>query len=130
MKPSLPKGTRDFNPEQVERRNYLFGIIREAFVRYGYRPIETPAMESLQTLTGKYGEEGDQLLFKILNNGDFLAKADDTLLSAKDSLKILPQLSKRGLRYDLTIPFARFVVMQQHLLSFPFKRYQIQPVAT
>lgn len=128
MKPSLPKGTRDFNPEQVERRNYLFGIIREAFVRYGYRPIETPAMESLQTLTGKYGEEGDQLLFKILNNGDFLAKADEALLSAKDSQKILPQLSKRGLRYDLTIPFARFVVMQQHLLSFPFKRYQIQPV--
>lgn len=128
MKPSIPKGTRDFGPDQVDRRQYIFSVIREAFVRYGYRPIETPAMESLNTLTGKYGEEGDQLLFKVLNNGDFLSKADNQALTDRDSNKILPSISKRGLRYDLTVPFARFVVMNQNDLSFPFKRYQIQPV--
>lgn len=128
MKPSLPKGTRDFGPEQVYRREYIFRTIRDAFERYGYTPIETPAMENLQTLTGKYGEEGDQLLFKILNNGDYLAKADQDALRAGDSTRMLPSIAKRGLRYDLTIPFARYVVMQQHALSFPFKRYQIQPV--
>ncbi len=128
MKPSIPKGTRDFGPDQVDRRQYIFSVIREAFVRYGYRPIETPAMESLTTLTGKYGEEGDQLLFKVLNNGDFLSKADNLALTSRDSNKVLPSISKRGLRYDLTVPFARFVVMNQNDLSFPFKRYQIQPV--
>ena len=128
MKPSIPKGTRDFGPDQVDRRQYIFSVIRDAFVRYGYRPIETPAMESLSTLTGKYGEEGDQLLFKILNNGDFLSKADEQALADRDSNRILPSISKRGLRYDLTVPFARFVVMNQNDLSFPFKRYQIQPV--
>lgn len=128
MKPSLPKGTRDFGPEQVDRRQYIFSVIREAFVRYGYRPLETPAMENLATLTGKYGDEGDQLLFKVLNNGDFLSGADPAALDARDSGRTLPGISKRGLRYDLTVPFARFVVMHQHELAFPFKRYQIQPV--
>ena len=102
--------------------------VREVFVRYGYQPIETPAMENLSTLTGKYGEEGDKLLFKVLNNGDFLAKADEEALDARDSSKLIPSISKRGLRYDLTVPFARFVVMRQHEITFPFKRYQIQPV--
>ncbi len=128
MKPSLPKGTRDFGPQQMLRRNYLFGILREAFERYGFQPLETPAMESLSTLTGKYGEEGDKLLFKILNNGDYLAKADKKALAALDSNKLTPSIAKRGLRYDLTVPFARYVVMHRHELAFPFKRYQIQPV--
>ncbi len=128
MKPSIPKGTRDFGPEQVDRRQYIFSVIRDTFIRYGFRPIETPAMENLQTLTGKYGDEGDQLLFKVLNNGDFLSKADADALAELDSVKVLPTIAKRGLRYDLTVPFARFVVMQQHALTFPFKRYQIQPV--
>jgi histidyl-tRNA synthetase len=128
MKPSIPKGTRDFGPAEVIKRNYIFDIIREVFVRYGFQPIETPAMEDLATLTGKYGEEGDQLLFKVLNNGDFLSKADDQALQAKDSVKLVPSISKRGLRYDLTVPFARFVAMHQNDIPFPFKRYQIQPV--
>ena len=128
MKPSTLKGTRDFGPAVVARRNYIFDTIRAVFIKYGYQPIETPAMEKLETLTGKYGEEGDKLLFKILNNGSFLAKADANALSNKDERAILPQISKRGLRYDLTVPFARFVVMHQNDLSFPFKRYQIQPV--
>ncbi|MCB9265182.1 MAG: histidine--tRNA ligase [Lewinellaceae bacterium] len=128
MKPSIPKGTRDFSPEEVNKRNFIFDTIREVFVRYGYQPIETPAMENLSTLTGKYGEEGDKLLFKVLNNGDFLAKADEEALDARDSSKLIPSISKRGLRYDLTVPFARFVVMRQHEVTFPFKRYQIQPV--
>ncbi|MCO6493352.1 MAG: histidine--tRNA ligase [Phaeodactylibacter sp.] len=128
MKPSIPKGTRDFSPEEVNKRNYIFETIREVFVRYGYQPIETPAMENLSTLTGKYGEEGDKLLFKVLNNGDFLAKADEQALAARDSNKLIPSISKRGLRYDLTVPFARYVVMRQHEVTFPFKRYQIQPV--
>jgi len=128
MKPSIPKGTRDFGPAEVLKRNYIFDTIREVFVRYGFQPIETPAMEDLATLTGKYGEEGDQLLFKVLNNGDFLSKADDQALQAKDSAKLVPSISKRGLRYDLTVPFARFVAMHQNDIPFPFKRYQIQPV--
>lgn len=128
MKPILAKGTRDFLPQEVRKRDYIFNTIREVFVKYGYAPIETPAIEDLRTLTGKYGEEGDQLLFKILNNGDFLAKADEVALKAKDSEALVSSISKRGLRYDLTIPFARYVVMHQNELSFPFKRYQIQPV--
>ena len=128
MKPGIPKGTRDFTPEQVYKRNYIFGVIREVFERYGFQPIETPAMESLSTLTGKYGDEGDQLLFKVLNNGDFLSKADEQALAEKDSRKLVSSISKRGLRYDLTVPFARFVVMNQNDLVFPFKRYQMQPV--
>lgn len=128
MKPSIPKGTRDFLPEQVLKRNYIFDTIRKVFVKYGYQPIETPTMENLTTLTGKYGEEGDRLLFKVLNNGDFLAKANKDALADLDSTKVLSSISKRGLRYDLTVPFARFVVMYQNDLNFPFKRYQIQPV--
>ncbi|MEM0993948.1 MAG: histidine--tRNA ligase [Bacteroidota bacterium] len=128
MKPSIPKGTRDFTPAQTTRRNYIFDTIKTVFVKYGFQPIETPAMENLSTLTGKYGEEGDKLLFKVLNNGDFLAKADADALAAKDSTRLVTSISKRGLRYDLTVPFARFVVMNQNELAFPFKRYQIQPV--
>jgi len=128
MKPSIPKGTRDFTPEQTMRRNYIFDTIKKVFIKYGFQPIETPAMENLATLTGKYGEEGDKLLFKVLNNGDFLSKANADALAAKDSAKLIPSISKRGLRYDLTVPFARFVVMNQNELAFPFKRYQIQPV--
>jgi len=128
MKPQILKGTRDFLPEQVYKRNYIFDIIKEVFQKYGYLPIETPVMEHLSTLTGKYGEEGDKLLFKLLNNGDFLAKANKDALAENDSVKLIPSISKRGLRYDLTVPFARFVVMHQNDISFPFKRYQIQPV--
>lgn len=128
MKPQILKGTRDFLPEQVYKRNYIFDTIKKVFEKYGFLPIETPVMEHLSTLTGKYGEEGDKLLFKLLNNGDFLSKADEAALSTKDSNKLIPSISKRGLRYDLTVPFARFVVMHQNDLQFPFKRYQIQPV--
>lgn len=128
MKPSIPKGTRDFLPQQVAKRNYMFQVIESVFKKYGYLPIETPTMENLSTLTGKYGEEGDKLLFKVLNNGDFLSKANTEALEAKDSTKIISSISKRGLRYDLTVPFARYVVMHQNDLHFPFKRYQIQPV--
>lgn len=128
MKPSVPKGTRDFGPDQVLKRNFIFDTIKRVFVKYGYQPIETPTMENLSTLTGKYGEEGDKLLFKVLNNGDYLAKADQAAIDAKDSAKLTASISKRGLRYDLTVPFARFVVMHQNDISFPFKRYQIQPV--
>ena len=128
MKPSLPKGTRDFLPAQAIRRQYIFKIIKEVFETYGYAPIETPAMEALQTLTGKYGEEGDKLLFKILNNGDFLQKADEESLNNRDSQGLIASIAKRGLRYDLTVPFARFVTMNQNDIQFPFKRYQIQPV--
>ncbi len=128
MKPSIPKGTRDFLPRQAARRAYLFDTIRTVFIKYGYRGIETPTMELLATLTGKYGEEGDQLLFKVLNNGDFLAKADAEALNQRNSSKLAPSIARRGLRYDLTVPFARFVVMHQNDLAFPFKRYQIQPV--
>ena len=128
MKPSLPKGIRDFLPSEVVKRKYLFGVIEEVFIRYGYVPIETPTMESLETLTGKYGEEGDRLLFKVLNNGDFLQKADEDALNNRDSQQLARSISKRGLRYDLTVPFARYVVMHQNDLAIPFKRYQIQPV--
>lgn len=128
MRPSLPKGTRDFTPQQVQKRKYLFDIIRTVFEKYGYQPIETPTMESLSTLTGKYGEEGDKLLFKVLNNGDFLSDADNDALESRDSNKLISSISKRGLRYDLTVPFARYVVMHQNEIAFPFKRYQIQPV--
>ncbi|MEM1216612.1 MAG: histidine--tRNA ligase [Bacteroidota bacterium] len=128
MKPSIPKGTRDFLPQEVNRRNFIFDTIRQVFVRYGYQSIETPVMESLSTLTGKYGEEGDRLLFKVLNNGDFLKKANAEALATKDSNQLIPSISKRGLRYDLTVPFARYVVMHQNDLAFPFKRYAIQPV--
>lgn len=128
MKPTIPKGTRDFLPSQVAKRDYIFSTIREVFKRYGYQGIETPVMESLSTLTGKYGEEGDQLLFKVLNNGDFLSKVDQELLDNKDSKGLTPAIAKRGLRYDLTVPFARFVVMHQNDIQLPFKRYAIQPV--
>lgn len=127
-KPSIPKGTRDFGPLEMSRRNYIFGIIRSVFQTYGFEQIETPAMEALQTLTGKYGEEGDQLIFKILNNGDFLAKADHEAIAENDSKKLAFSISKKALRYDLTVPFARYVVMNQHALAFPFRRFQIQPV--
>ena len=128
MKPGIPKGTRDFLPDEVIRRNYIFDTIKGVFEKYGFRPIETPIMENLSTLTGKYGEEGDRLLFKILNNGDFLSKADPSALEQKNSAKLISSISKRGLRYDLTVPFARFVVMHRNDLQLPFKRYQIQPV--
>lgn len=127
-KPSIPKGTRDFLPSEVIKRQFIFDTIKSVFELYGFLPIETPAMEDLRTLTGKYGEEGDRLLFKILNNGDFLAKANAEALDQRNSQGILPSISKRGLRYDLTVPFARYVVMHQNDLQFPFKRYQIQPV--
>ena len=127
-KPSIPKGTRDFLPDEVLNRNYIFNTIEAIFQKYGYLPIETPVMESLSTLTGKYGEEGDQLLFKVLNNGDYLSKADQDALHNKDSKRLTSSISKRGLRYDLTVPFARYVVMHQNDLSFPFKRYAISPV--
>lgn len=128
QKPGLPEGTRDFGPEQARKRAWIFDTIRSVFVKFGFQPLETPAMENLSTLTGKYGDEGDQLLFKILNNGDFLKDADPALLAAKNSAKLTPVIARRGLRYDLTVPFARFVVMNRHALTFPFKRYQIQPV--
>jgi len=128
MKPSLPKGIRDFLPNEVLRRNYIFETIERVFKKNAYVAIETPTMESLETLTGKYGEEGDQLLFKVMNNGDFLRKSDAEAFSDKDSGRFARSISKRGLRYDLTVPFARYVVMHQNELSFPFKRYQIQPV--
>ena len=128
MKPSIPKGTRDFSPSQVIKRNYIFDTIRSVFIKYGYQPIETPAMENLSTLTGKYGDEGDKLLFKVLNNGAYLNKSDATAFAEKDSTKFTQSVSKRGMRYDLTVPFARYVVMNQNDISFPFKRYQIQPV--
>ncbi len=128
MKPSLPKGTRDFLPHEMRKREWLFNVIRNHVQLFGYAPIETPAMENLTTLTGKYGEEGDQLLFKVLNNGDFLAKADADALDARDSKAAVASLSKRGLRYDLTVPFARYVVQHQNDITLPFKRYAIQPV--
>jgi histidyl-tRNA synthetase len=127
-KPGLPSGTRDFGPEVMLRRKYLMGVIEEKFRLYGFRPIETPALENLRTLQGKYGDEGDQLLFKILNNGDFLAKADEEILKAKDSKNLVTAIADRGLRYDLTVPLARFVVMNRDKLTFPFKRYQMQAV--
>ncbi|MCK9156332.1 MAG: histidine--tRNA ligase [Paludibacteraceae bacterium] len=127
-KPSIPKGTRDFAPIEMARRNYIFNTIKEVFRLYGFQQIETPAIENLSTLMGKYGEEGDKLLFKILNSGDFMAGIDQAELESRNSLKLTNKISEKGLRYDLTVPFARFVVMNRDKLSFPFKRYQIQPV--
>ncbi|HNX88478.1 MAG TPA: histidine--tRNA ligase [Paludibacteraceae bacterium] len=126
--PSIPKGTRDFTPREMANRNYIFNTIKDVFRLYGFQQIETPAMENLSTLMGKYGEEGDKLLFKILNSGDFLSGVDDREMSEKNSLKLTNKISEKGLRYDLTVPFARFVVQHRNELSFPFKRYQIQPV--
>ncbi|MBI9034432.1 MAG: histidine--tRNA ligase [Bacteroidales bacterium] len=128
QKPGIPKGTRDFGPVEMLRRNYIFDTIKEVFQLYGYLPIETPSMENLSTLMGKYGEEGDKLLFKVLNSGDFMKKTSDDVLQQKNSIKITNQISEKGLRYDLTVPFARYVVQHQNEISFPFKRYQIQPV--
>jgi len=128
QKPSIPKGTRDFTPVEMAKRNYIFDTIRNVFKLYGYLPIETPAMENLSTLLGKYGEEGDKLLFKILNSGDYLKGVNKESLEAADSNKVQSYISEKGLRYDLTVPFARFVVQHRNEIVFPFKRYQIQPV--
>lgn len=127
-KPTIVKGTRDFSPMEMSKRNYIFKTIEEVYSLYGYQQIETPAIETLQTLMGKYGEEGDKLLFKVLNSGDFLRKIDDKELVERNTLKLASQLCEKGLRYDLTVPFARYVVMHHDELQFPFKRYQIQPV--
>src|SRR5690554_1192220 len=128
IKPSLAKGTRDFSPLEMERRNYIFNTIRKTFEKYGYNEIQTPSFENLNTLTGKYGEEGDQLIFKILNSGDFKAKVSNEDYQAHNSQALTSKLSDKALRYDLTVPFARYVVMHQNEITFPFKRYQIQPV--
>lgn len=127
-KPSIPKGTRDFSPSEVAKRNYIMNTIKECFTTYGYQPIETPSFENSDTLMGKYGEEGDRLIFKILNSGDYLSKVDDDLYSEKNSGRLTPRISEKALRYDLTVPFARYVVQNQNDITFPFKRYQIQPV--
>ena len=128
QKPSIPKGTRDFGPAEMARRNYIFDTIRSVYALYGFRQIETPAMENLSTLMGKYGEEGDKLLFKILNSGDFLRGIDSNELSGEGSPKLAAQLCEKGLRYDLTVPFARYVVQHREELTLPFRRFQIQPV--
>lgn len=128
QKPSIPKGTRDFSPLEMNRRNYIFTTIRSVFEKYGYQPIETPAMENLSTLLGKYGEEGDKLLFRILNSGDFLSQVNDDDLRKDNAPALSSRISEKGLRYDLTVPFARYVVQHRNDISFPFKRYQIQPV--
>ena len=126
--PSIPKGTRDYSPDIMVKRNYIFDTIKSVFTLYGYHPLETTAMENLSTLMGKYGEEGDKLLFKILNSGDFLAQVPENELLERNSIRLTNKISEKGLRYDLTVPFARFVVQHQSELTFPFKRYQIQPV--
>ncbi|MFT5849128.1 MAG: histidyl-tRNA synthetase, partial [Psychroserpens sp.] len=128
QKPSIPKGTRDFNPQEVAKRNYIFSTIRSQFEIFGFQPIETPSFENSETLMGKYGEEGDRLIFKILNSGDYLSKVNDELYASKDANKITSRISEKALRYDLTVPFARYVVQHQNEIDFPFKRYQIQPV--
>ena len=128
QKPSIPKGTRDFGPVEMAKRNYIFNTIKEVYALYGFQQIETPAMETLQTLMGKYGEEGDKLLFKILNSGDYMNKVSDEDLHSLNSLKLAAKLCEKGLRYDLTVPFARYVVQHREELQLPFKRYQIQPV--
>lgn len=128
QKPSIPKGTRDFTPETMARRNYIFDTIKNVFSKYGYQPIETPAMENLTTLMGKYGEEGDRLLFKILNSGDFTKNVERDDIDKKNLGKLTTAMAEKGLRYDLTVPFARFVVQNRNDINFPFKRYQIQPV--
>ncbi len=127
-KPSIPKGTRDFSPSEVVKRNYIIDVIQRDFERFGFQPIETPSFENSETLMGKYGEEGDRLIFKILNSGDYLRKADPDALKAQDSAALTGQISEKALRYDLTVPFARYVVQHQNEITFPFKRYQIQPV--
>lgn len=127
-KPNIPKGTRDFSPVEMAKRNYIFDTIREVYSLYGFQQIETPAMENLQTLMGKYGEEGDKLLFKILNSGDYLSKVSDEELTERNTLRLAARLCEKGLRYDLTVPFARYVVMHRDELQMPFKRYQVQPV--
>ncbi len=127
-KPSIPKGTRDFSPTEVAKRQYIIQIIKSNFEKFGFQPIETPSFENSETLMGKYGEEGDRLIFKILNSGDYLAKANATHLENKDSTKLTSSISEKALRYDLTVPFARYVVQHQNEIEFPFKRYQIQPV--
>jgi histidyl-tRNA synthetase len=127
-KPSIPKGTRDFSPTEIARRNYIFDTIKNVFRLNGYKPIETPAMENLSTLMGKYGEEGDRLIFRILNSGDYLSKVSQDDLEKRDPLKLSSQICEKALRYDLTVPFARYVVQHQNEITFPFKRYQIQPV--
>jgi len=128
QKPGIPKGTRDFSPTEVAKRNYIFSTIKEVFEVFGFQPIETPSFENSSTLMGKYGDEGDRLIFKILNSGDYLSKVNDALLTSKDSLKITSSISEKALRYDLTVPFARYVVQHQNDIEFPFKRYQMQPV--
>ena len=128
QKPSIPKGTRDFGPVEMAKRNYIFNTIRDVYALYGFQQIETPAMETLQTLMGKYGEEGDKLLFKVLNSGDFLSKTTDSELQERNTLHLAAKLCEKGLRYDLTVPFARYVVMHRDELQLPFRRYQIQPV--
>lgn len=127
-KPSLPKGTRDFSPQEMVKRNYIFESIKTVFKKYGYAEIQTPSMENLGTLTGKYGDEGDKLIFKVLNSGDFLGKVDPELLAARNSSLTTAKISEKALRYDLTVPFARYVVMHQSEILFPFKRFQVQPV--
>ncbi|MBR0180804.1 MAG: histidine--tRNA ligase [Prevotella sp.] len=127
-KPSIPKGTRDFGPVEMAKRNYIFNTIRSVYELYGFQQIETPAQETLQTLMGKYGEEGDKLLFKILNSGDYLSKIDDQELTERNTLRLASKICEKGLRYDLTVPFARYVVMHREELQLPFKRYQVQPV--
>ncbi|WP_373817263.1 ATP phosphoribosyltransferase regulatory subunit, partial [Porphyromonas loveana] len=128
QKPSIPKGMRDFSPVEMSRRNYIFQTIREVYELYGFRQIETPSMEMLSTLMGKYGEEGDRLLFKVLNSGDVLADFTTEELAERNSLRFAAKACEKGLRYDLTVPFARYVVMHRNEINFPFKRYQIQPV--
>ncbi|MGI9547293.1 MAG: ATP phosphoribosyltransferase regulatory subunit, partial [Flavobacteriaceae bacterium] len=128
QKPSIPKGTRDFSPADISKRNFIINTIRKQFELFGFQPIETPAFENLETLLGKYGEEGDRLIFKILNSGDYLAKISDDVYSEKNAAQLTPKISQKALRYDLTVPFARYVVMHQNEIDFPFKRYQIQPV--
>lgn len=127
-KPSIAKGTRDFSPSEVNKRNYIIDVVKKHFQTFGYQPIETPSFENSETLMGKYGEEGDRLIFKILNSGDYLGKIDGALLDRRDSNALTARISEKALRYDLTVPFARYVVMHQNEINFPFKRYQIQPV--
>lgn len=128
IKPSVPKGTRDFSPAEMVKRNYIFDTIKSVFRKYGYQQIETPTMENLSTLTGKYGDEGDKLIFKVLNSGDYLNKADEPALTARNSNQLTSSISEKALRYDLTVPFARYVVMHQNEVTMPFKRFQVQPV--
>jgi len=128
VKPSLAKGTRDFSPSEMIKRNYIFDTLKTVFRKYGYNEIQTPSFENLNTLTGKYGDEGDKLIFKILNSGDYLAKAPDSLFQDKNSNKLISHISEKALRYDLTVPFARYVVMHQNDIALPFKRFQVQPV--